>query len=173
MAITVLLFTKYFLFNQVIRVLYYYVRYLLQIRVATIICHDLMMDPEEDLLWSDDEEDERVSNILMLAGEGLIFKNDMFGGGCFSFQMQLASKRHKRDVKSNVSRNRKAKPSKNPGGVRTKHQRPITEEGSSPRVVSMDSISRMLDAKLDAQGKLIIATLTSWFIKNIVIEGER
>ncbi|OAP03513.1 hypothetical protein AXX17_AT3G33460 [Arabidopsis thaliana] len=84
------------------------------IRVATIICHDLMMDPEEDLLWSDDEEDER---------------------------MQLASKRHKRDVKSNVSRNRKAIPSKNPGGVRTKHQRPITEEGSSPRVVSMDSIS--------------------------------
>ncbi|KAL9286038.1 hypothetical protein AtEden1_Chr4g0281681 [Arabidopsis thaliana] len=101
------------------------------VRVATIICPDLDLDPEEDLSWSEDDEDERVDNILM-----------------------------------------KGKPSKNTGRVRTKHQRPVPEEGSSSGTVSMDSISRMLDKKLEAQGKLIIVALTDWFIKNIVIEGE-
>ncbi|KAL9830943.1 hypothetical protein AtNW77_Chr3g0195451 [Arabidopsis thaliana] len=113
------------------------------IRVATIICPDLVLDPEEDLSLYEDEEDEGVDNILKLAAEGLIFKNDMFRGGCFPSQMQLASKKQKRSVKSNVSRSKKAKPSKNAGGVRTKHQRPITEEGSSSGVVSMESISRI------------------------------
>jgi len=143
----------------------------LQVRVATIICPDLDLDPEEDLSWSEDDEDERVDNILILAEQGLIFKNDMFGGGCFPSQMQLASKKQKRCVKSNGGRNRKGKPSKNTSRVRTKHQRPVPEEGSSSGTVSMDSISRLLDKKLEAQGKLIIVALMDWFIINIVIEG--
>lgn len=141
------------------------------VRVATIICPDLDLDPEEDLSWSEDDEDERVDNILILAEQGLIFKNDMFGGGCFPSQMQLASKKQKRCVKSNGGRNRKGKPSKNTSRVRTKHQRPVPEEGSSSGTVSMDSISRLLDKKLEAQGKLIIVALMDWFIINIVIEG--
>ncbi|CAE5959302.1 unnamed protein product [Arabidopsis arenosa] len=142
------------------------------ILVDSIICPDLVLDPEEDLSWSDDEEDEKVDNILMFVEEGLIFKNDMFDGGCIPSQMQLPSKKQKRGGKLNGSRTRKApKLSKN-GGVRGKHQRPIPEEGGSPEVVSLESISRLLDSKLDAQGKKIIAAVTDWFTKNTVIEGE-
>ncbi|CAE5976049.1 unnamed protein product [Arabidopsis arenosa] len=142
------------------------------ILVDTIICPDLVLDPEEDLSWSDDEEDEKVDNILMFVEEGLIFKNDMFDGGCIPSQMQLPSKKQKRGGKLNGSRTRIApKLSKN-GGVRGKHQRPIPEEGGSPGVVSLESISRLLDSKLDAQGKKIIAAETDWFTKNTVIEGE-
>ncbi|CAD5332914.1 unnamed protein product [Arabidopsis thaliana] len=65
-----------------------------------------------------------------------------------------------------------AKPSKNLGGVRTKHHRPIHEEGRSSGAVSVDAISRMLDAKLETQGKTMISTLTDWFAKNTFIEGE-
>jgi len=93
----------------------------LQVRVATIICPDLDLDPEEDLSWSEDDEDERVDNILMLAEQGLIFKNDMFGGGCFPSQMQLASKKQKRCVKSNGGRTGKAN-----------HQRTLV--GSGPNI---------------------------------------
>jgi len=75
----------------------------LQIHVANIICPNYVSDPAEDLFWSDDEEDERVDNLLMLANEGLIFNNDMFGGGCFPSQMQLVSKKQNRGAKSNVS----------------------------------------------------------------------
>jgi len=36
----------------------------------------------------------------------------------------------------------------------------------------VDAISRMLDAKLETQGKTMISTLTDWFAKNSFIEGE-
>jgi len=126
----------------------------LQIRVASIICPDYVLDPAEDLSWSDDEEDERVENLLMLVNKGLIFKNDMFDGGCFPSQIQLASKKQKRGAKSNATRNRKgAKTSKNHGGVRSKPRRHTPEEVGSSEAVSMDAISRMLDAKLEAHSK--------------------
>ncbi|KAL9280968.1 hypothetical protein AtEden1_Chr5g0113181 [Arabidopsis thaliana] len=89
------------------------------IPVASIICLDYVLDLAEYLSWSDDEEDERVENLLMLVNEGLIFKNDIFESRCFPSQLQLTSKKQKRGAKSNVSRNRKAtKLSKNHGGVR-------------------------------------------------------
>jgi len=79
----------------------------LQIHVASIICPDYVLDLAEYLSWSDDEEDERVENLLMLVNEGLIFKNDIFESGCFPSQLQLTSKKQKRGAKSNVSRNEK------------------------------------------------------------------
>jgi len=145
----------------------------LQIRVASIICPDYVLDPAEDLSWSDDEEDERVENLLMLVNKGLIFKNDMFDGGCFPSQIQLASKKQKRGAKSNATRNRKgAKTSKNHGGVRSKPRRHTPEEVGSSEAVSMDAISRMLDAKLEAHSKTIISAVTDWLTKNTIIEGD-
>ncbi|CAE6074149.1 unnamed protein product [Arabidopsis arenosa] len=142
------------------------------IRVDTIICPDFVLDPEEDLSWSNDEEDEKVDNILMFYGEGLIFKNDMFVGGVIPSQLKLASKKQKRGDKSNGSRTRKAAKLTKNGGVRSRQERPIPEEGGSSGVPSLESISLLLDAKLDGQAEKIIAAVTDWFTKNTVIEGE-
>ncbi|KAG7564153.1 Ulp1 protease family C-terminal catalytic domain [Arabidopsis suecica] len=142
------------------------------IRVDTIICPDFVLDPEEDLSWSDDEEDEKVDNILMFYGEGLIFKNDMFDGGVIPSQLKLASKKQKRGDKSNGSRTRKAAKLTKNGGVRSRQERPNPEEGGSSEVPSLESISLLLDAKLDGQAEKIIAAVTDWFTKNTVIEGE-
>ncbi|KAG7533137.1 hypothetical protein ISN45_Aa08g007690 [Arabidopsis thaliana x Arabidopsis arenosa] len=140
--------------------------------VDSIICPDFVLDPEEDLSWSDDEEDEKVDNILMFLGEGLIFKNDMFDGGVIPSQLKLASKKQKRGGKSNGSRTRKAAKLTKNGGVRRRQERPIPEEGGSSGVPSLESISLLLDAKLDGQANKIIAAVTDWFTKNTVIEGE-
>jgi len=42
--------------------------------VEPIIFLDVEMNPKEDLTWSDDEEDVRVDNIVMLVGEGITFQ---------------------------------------------------------------------------------------------------
>ncbi|XP_020872062.1 uncharacterized protein LOC110226007 [Arabidopsis lyrata subsp. lyrata] len=140
--------------------------------VDSIICPDFVLDPEEDLSWSDDEEDEKVDNIMMFLGEGLIFKNDMFDGGVIPSQLKLASKKQKRGGKSNGSRTRKAAKLTKNGGVRSRQERPIPEEGGNSGVPSLESISLLLDAKLEGQAKKIIAAVTDWFTKNTVIEGE-
>ncbi|KAG7593760.1 Ulp1 protease family C-terminal catalytic domain [Arabidopsis thaliana x Arabidopsis arenosa] len=140
--------------------------------VDTIICPDYVLNPEEDLSWSDDEEDEKVDNILMFVGEGLIFKNDMFDGGVIPSQLKLASKKQKRGGKSNGCRTRKAAKLTKNGGVRSRQERPIPEEGGSSGGPSLESISLLLDAKLEGQAKKIIAAVTDWFTKNTVIEGE-
>lgn len=42
-----------------------------------IICSEIVSD-EEDLTWSEDEEDHRVDNLVKLAKDGFKFTNDMF-----------------------------------------------------------------------------------------------
>ncbi|XP_020889582.1 uncharacterized protein LOC110230609 [Arabidopsis lyrata subsp. lyrata] len=108
----------------------------------------------------------------MFLGEGLIFKNDMFDGGVIPSQLKLAPKKQKRGGKSNGSRTRKAAKLTKNGGVRSRQERPIPEEGGNSGVLSLESISLLLDAKLEGQAKKIIAAVTDWFTKNTVIEGE-
>lgn len=48
-----------------------------------IVCPDIEFDPEEeDLSWTDNDEDHMVDNMVRLAKEWFKFTNDMFSSGC-------------------------------------------------------------------------------------------
>jgi len=122
---------------------------LVVLQVAPAIQDGLVIDNPIDSESEGAEDDVEVAT-----RESVPFKNDMFDGACFPSQIQLASKKQKRGPKSNATRNRKAaKTSKNHGGVWSKPQRDKPEEVGSSEAVSMDAISRMLDAKLEAHSK--------------------
>lgn len=82
-------------------------------------------DLEEDLTWTDDEEDVRVDNMVRLSEQGFEFSNEMFKGGCIPTEMEVAQKKQKRAPKSKAVRGRKGlKPARANAGVRRNQRSP-------------------------------------------------
>jgi hypothetical protein len=64
-------------------------------RVDPIFRPEAVLDPAQDVLWSDDKVDPRVYIMVKLAAEGLKFNNDMFSGGCIPSEVVIAPKNKK------------------------------------------------------------------------------
>ena len=60
----------------------------------------------------------------------------------------------------------------NPSGIRKPHQT-TTDEAESVVSVDMGALSRMLDAKFDAQYKKIMKGVTEWFVSNTLISADK
>ena len=92
---------------------------------------------------------------VKLASEGFTFNNDMFPGGCVPSEVFVAPKKQKNAILKG-GRGRKAtkqgRVPQNPSGIR-KPQQTSTDEEETVVSVDMGALSRMLDAKFDAQYK--------------------
>ncbi|KAG7583027.1 Papain-like cysteine peptidase superfamily [Arabidopsis suecica] len=146
-----------------------------QTHVDPIIHPGVLLDPAEDVSWSDDEVDPRVDTMVKLAEEGFKFNNDMFPGGCIPSEVVVAPKKQKRSATLKGGRVRKSSKQgripKNPTGIRRTKQTVHNVE-ESVVLVDMNALSRMLDGKLNAQYKKIIKGVTDWFIANTLISAE-
>ncbi|CAD5314548.1 unnamed protein product [Arabidopsis thaliana] len=95
-------------------------------RVDPIFRPEAVLDPAQDVSWSDDNVDPRVYIMVKLAAEGLKFNNDMFSGGCPQKQKISAILKGVRGRKSA----KQGRISKNPTGNRRIHQSFSNEEES-------------------------------------------
>jgi len=131
------------------------------------------LNPVEDLTWSDDEDDERVDNMVKMAKEGKSFSNEMFCGGCIPTDIVVASKKQKTGGKTKVVRGRKAQSNARPAtGMRRKNHGPIGEKGESSSGVYFGALSRMIDEKLKAQSEKILKGVIHWFTENLVVDPD-
>ena len=71
---------------------------LFQTRVDPIIRPDVVLDPDLDLSWVDDEVDPRVDTMVKLASEGFTFNNDMFPGSCVPSEVLVSPKKQKKNL---------------------------------------------------------------------------
>ncbi|OAP08384.1 hypothetical protein AXX17_AT2G06050 [Arabidopsis thaliana] len=110
--------------------------------VEPIIFPNARLNPAEDLTWSDDEDDERVDNMVKMAKEGKSFSNEMFCGGCIPTDIIVASKKQKRGGKTKVVRGRKAQSNARLAtSMRRKNHVPIREKGESSSGVYFGALS--------------------------------
>ncbi|KAG7552821.1 Ulp1 protease family C-terminal catalytic domain [Arabidopsis thaliana x Arabidopsis arenosa] len=146
-----------------------------QTHVDPIIHPGVLLDPAEDVSWSDDEVDPRVDTMVKLAEEGFKFNNDIFPGGCIPSEVVVAPKKQKRSATLKGGRVRKSSKQgripKNPTGIRRTKQT-VQNVEESVVLVDMNALSRMLDGKLNAQYKKILKGVTDWFIANTLISAE-
>lgn len=161
--------------------------------MESIISPDSEFGPEEeDLSWSDDEEDVGVGNMVRLINEGFIFTKEMFVGGFkpsqFAKNKGPQRGRSKGKAPSRCTRKSVAVPTGKPRkgkNVMVQSEGEEADSEGSPLYEWLDSklenmmkllernvianVRKCIEEVIQSNNKAIVEGVTSWMMRNAVI----
>ncbi|XP_024007911.1 uncharacterized protein LOC112083922 [Eutrema salsugineum] len=155
---------------------------MVRIAVNSIIRPDFeISDDEEDLSWSEDEQDERVDHMITLINQGFEFKSEMFGPGIDPevLAARTSSRRGVKKTKIVVGKKGKGKMRKS-GRSRVTNVAHDSDKGvmfSEEKLKTMVSKivqenNKKIERMFEANNVKIIKGVTQWFLDNAVIDRE-
>lgn len=149
--------------------------------VESIIRPEVEFDSdEEDMSWSDEEEDERVDNMLRLISQGFNFKKEMFVGGRKPAEL-IGVPVNKGVNKEKEARGAKGKSTTRQPAASRRHNQADSSAVNINESVIESHITQALSAfenklvdilvdKLRENNKLVVEGMKKWLLDNHIVE---
>lgn len=155
-----------------------------QVDIESIIRPEVEFEAdEEDLSWSDDEEDPRVDKLVILISDGFKFSREMFTSGRKPAEL-VGITTSKRPTTEKTVKGRKVKKwgTVTVRGTMRKMDEPSTKEVLSDSLVDRcikealkgleEKIGSVVASKLKDNNKTIIDGMTKWLADNKIVEEQ-